>query len=104
MSQSKAEVNEGWERRLTGFNTRDFGCTLRLKESCNPITDQEYKRLAPKLIMVQEIAKKMALNMLKGTLKYQTDDWPLHVWEEMGDDDLVDVLMYRALERAARAK
>jgi len=96
-------VREGWEERLVEFSTQDFECSIWLNKSDDSLSDTEWERLVPKLRMIQKIAKKMALNMLKGTLKYTIDDWPMHIWEKMGDDDLVDAVMYRALERDARA-
>ena len=40
--------------------------------------------------------------MLKGTLKYESDDVPIDVWEAMADDDEADAINYRLLLAEAR--
>jgi hypothetical protein len=70
----------------------------------NLLTEDEYKRLVPKLDMVRELAQKLALNMVKGTLKYNTDDWSMAEWFAFGIDDAADSLNYWLLTRNKYAK
>lgn len=63
------------------------------------LTQEEYSRLRPKLRLVEEVAAKLAANMLKGTLKYDTDDYEIEKWLEMGIDDTADGLNYQMLLR-----
>ena len=61
------------------------------------LTHAEYWRLGPKLQLVERIAARLAANMLKGTLKYDNDEYTLREWLEMGLDDAVDSVNYQTL-------
>jgi hypothetical protein len=68
------------------------------------LTRDEYNRLGHKLEMVEELAYKLVLNMIKGTLKYNTDDWTMAEWLAFGIDDAADSLNYWLLTRDKYAK
>lgn len=68
------------------------------------LTEDELARLDRKLIVVAELAAKLAANMLKGTLKYQSDGHTVYEWFEHGIDDAVDALNYFALAQLAYHK
>lgn len=90
-------------------NTRDDWDEGKL-ELCNPeyfkvqityntslyweLTEEEVDRLEGKLKMVEEMAQKLAANMLKGTLKYPHDDWSVEEWIDFLVDDASDTLNY----------
>ncbi len=57
----------------------------------------EYDRLQVKLALVEKLAVRLAVNMLKGTLKYENDEYTLREWLEMGIDDGLDTVNYLAL-------
>ncbi len=61
------------------------------------LSTEELTRLERKLGMVRSIAAKLAANMVKGTLKYPHDGWPLRTWLEFGLDDAVDSVNYFTL-------
>ncbi len=54
-------------------------------------------RLRVKLDLLEKIAARMAANMLKGTIKYENDEYTLREWLEMGIDDGLDTVNYLAL-------
>lgn len=61
------------------------------------LSKAEYDRLALKLALVEKVAARLAANMLKGTLKYDDDEYTLREWLEMGIDDGLDTVNYLAL-------
>lgn len=63
------------------------------------LTPEETTRLMDKIILVEEIACKFAANMLKGVLKYDTDNRSLEEWLAFGIDDAVDTVSYLYLAR-----
>lgn len=91
---------EGWQER---FNTEKqnghMDVTIRCMGPWTTMSRKEIERLLPKLRLVEELAEKLAWNMLKGTLKYERDDWPLQMWLDMGIDDGADGLNYQLLLR-----
>ena len=68
------------------------------------LTPEDLKRLAPKLRMVEKAAAQLAGNMVKGTLKYQKDNWSVDEWIGYLLDDLSDSLNYAILLKEARAE
>lgn len=68
------------------------------------LNDSEDKRMETKLKLVQQIAAKLATNMVKGTLKYDTDDWSVDQWLEYAIDDSCDTTNYLHLMKEARKK
>lgn len=66
------------------------------------LLDDDIDRLLPKLELVAEIASKLANNMLKGTMKYESDDYDPSVWMEELLDDAADTLNYVYLLRKAQ--
>jgi len=61
------------------------------------LTEQQYKRLEYKLRIVENIAQELAARMLKGTLKYNTDDHSPAEWFSMMQDDQFDTINYTGL-------
>ncbi len=73
----------------------NFSVTVAMKgPSFRELSAAEWRRFAPKLTMVEDIAAGNAGAMLKGTLKYERDDWPVETWLRHGIDDGTDNLMY----------
>jgi len=106
---------DGWEERTRalaqpGLFTVEIGLSEKLREA---ITDKEFKRLDKKLRLVEEYAKVMCAGMMKGTIKYETDDydpqkWLAHLIGEGADQSCYSVLLVEAvlpiLEAATAAR
>ncbi len=67
------------------------------KQSWSELGRAEYDRLQVKLALVEKLATRLAVNMLKGTLKYENDEYTLREWLEMGIDDGLDTVNYLTL-------
>lgn len=61
------------------------------------MTREQIQRNRPKLELVERLARKLAMNMTKGTFKYHEDEWRLGRWLHMGIDDAMDGLLYMVL-------
>ena len=64
------------------------------------LTAEEDTRLRTKLDLVEQVAAKLAANMLKGTLKYDNDEYTVREWLLMGQDDAADAVNYMTLALA----
>lgn len=78
----------------------------RLMDIHSGLTELEIERLEPKLEIVTEIAATLAAGMVKGTIKYDMDDYSLAKWVDHLVDEAADTLNYahfarRRLERDA---
>jgi hypothetical protein len=91
-------TNEGWQEKLEAFIDR---VNVWVELPWEELSRRDVDRLTPKIHMVQEAAAKLALAMIKGTLKYDTDDWSVDKWVEFGVDDASDALNYWYLLREA---
>jgi len=98
----KAPENENWQERFESVPSTLLLKLLFSDEMLDFLSEEEYRRMLPKLGLVEEAAQLLTRAMIKGTLKYPRDDWDVQLWEDHGLDDLVDVLNYKLLERAAR--
>ena len=70
------------------------------------LSEEERLRLDDKLALVKKAASLMAAGMLKGVLKYDTDDYPVETWlahvlDEGADQMNYQMLLADAYERAA---
>ena len=79
---TQAHALEGWEERA-----KDLAVSELFKVTINPnaylldkLSEDEKKRLFKKLRLVQNAARYMAAGMVKGTIKYATDKYPLSQW------------------------
>ena len=68
------------------------------------LSDDEYLRIRDKLQLVKQIAAKLAANMVKGTLKYDTDEWSVDQWLDYATDDAVDTVNYLFLMKDERER
>lgn len=91
---------EGWERRLASARQNGyFLVTIIPRFEPDEFSVEDRERLEWKLELVEELAVKLAWNMLKGTLKYKYDNYSVAKWLDMGIDDASDALLYQALAR-----
>tara|TARA_Y100000310_G_scaffold336580_1_gene421527 strand:- start:1099 stop:1443 length:345 start_codon:yes stop_codon:yes gene_type:complete len=97
----KAVPLDDWEEAL--LDLQDTGEILVTvspdAELCRMLGVENTDRLTFKLELVAKLATKLAWNMVKGTLKYPTDDYPIQLWSDMGIDDGADNLNYQLLLR-----
>ena len=96
------ETNEGWEQRYEAVKDAVVvsihpGKILDALISQDLITYPEYERAMWKITLIEPFVTRMVVNMLKGTVKYPSDDWPAETWQDMGLDDKVDGINYELL-------
>jgi hypothetical protein len=99
----EARVREGWQERAEAL-CKPGAATAAITLSqavIEKLDDDERRRVAGKLRLVAEVAAKLALNMLKGVLKYERDDYSTELWVEYLIDDATDTLNYAYLLREA---
>lgn len=99
---------------ITGtMATSQLGWQSRTEELCKPehfsvqiwtsreiddkLTDREVLRLSRHLQLVQEWTRYMAAGMLKGVLKYDTDDYTIEQWMAHMIGESVDSTNYKML-------
>ena len=109
LGTDSAPAKLGWEQRFNEFIDADpirvsihVDTDRMLAEGL--MTPDDVKRNRPKLEMVERLAKKLAINMTKGTFKYNEDEWQLGRWLHMGIDDAMDGLLYMVLAQDRATK
>jgi hypothetical protein len=77
MTGMSLKQNELWQKRVLDLcKSKHFKVVIKMDRSLKDgITTEEYDRMQPKLEMIEKFASAMAAGMLKGTIKYPTDDW-----------------------------
>ena len=98
----QVEINEGWEERYEAIKARvhmhlPISRFLDGLVSDDLLTPSEHTRALWKITLLEPFVTRMVVNMIKGTLKYTTDDWPAETWQDMGLDDKVDGINYELL-------
>jgi hypothetical protein len=96
-----AKVNDGWEeiyeiirRDTEGMELFDTVKLLDFLNSNNLITTEQRDRSGWKINILQPFMLRLAVNMIKGSVKYTSDDWSDEVWRDMGMDDKADSINY----------
>lgn len=99
-------TNPGWEERYEKIRA---AVETRERKSCEPtkilnyllsshlITMDEYTRGWWKTQLLEPFIIRLVVNMVKGTVKYPTDDWPAEAWQDFGMDDTADSVNYSLL-------
>lgn len=100
-----AKPKPDWQERVEELARPEWfnGYTPK-QELLNRLTSVERERLVNKLALVKQAAAWMAAGMLKGTLKYATDDysidqWMAHVVGEGADQINYQLLLFDAYWR-----
>ena len=98
------QTNKDWEARRDALcKPEHFIVGIIPSESLTySLTSAEYARLIEKLELVKDFARQLAVGMLKGTIKYPSDDWSVDTWIAMEMDDTVDSINYRLLRAEAQ--
>lgn len=98
-----AKATPGWEERVKLLADPELFHTmvLALPDLVEALTDEEAKRLKPKLKLVAQAAAWMAAGMVKGTIKYPGDDYSLDQWMAHLVGEGADQMNYQLLLFAA---
>jgi hypothetical protein len=74
--------NEDWQTRAKVLCSPDLWQVAAnpSKDLFNGLTEVEIQRLEPKIQMVLRVSKFMLAGMVKGTIKYPTDQYSLETW------------------------
>lgn len=101
-------VNPDWQKRYRVLGRPEhFNVAVGVDLAdlqAHGLTKEESSRLAPKLKLVEQFAQRLAVGMLKGTVKYDSDDWSVQAWIDFEEDDTVDSIDYRLLRTAAQQR
>lgn len=105
-----AKAKEGWQERTDKLAKPEFfivkiDCTSELWDQ---LSEDERQRLKRKIDLVASYASYMSAGMVKGTVKYATDGYPLsqwmaHVIGEGADQSNYNILMFDAYNRYVKA-
>ena len=108
MTGMSLKKNELWEKRVKELCLPNyFNCMVGMDtDLVSQLTDDEIQRMTPKMHLVQEFAKAMAAGMLKGTIKYPTDDWGTNwVSNMLGEQaDAINYMLLTMSDLANRGK
>jgi len=104
------EATPGWEARVKELCKAEFfQASIEISEALlDKLSFDERKRLYKKLKLVEQAATYMAAGMLKGTLKYPTDNltveqWMAHVVGEGADQFNYEILLADAFFKERQA-
>lgn len=88
----------GWEKDISWVSDSLFIVNVRPGlEVYDRLTDEQRKRLSKKLVLVERAARHLASGMLKGTLKYDSDDYTVQRWLAHVVDEGADLMNYYML-------
>ena len=94
-----AQPKEGWELRIKELaNAKHFKVSIGVGSVLRAgLTNKENERLDIKLQLVADAAALMAAGMVKGTVKYSTENYSVDKWMTHVIDEGVDQLNYQLL-------
>jgi len=77
-----ARPKENWQARTEKLcKPENFGVSIVTSHDLAlDLSTSEYNRLFKKLRLIEQWASYMAAGMLKGTIKYEKDDWDIKRW------------------------
>lgn len=98
-----AKAQDGWQRRTEELAKPEFWDIVIIPstEFWVNLTPEEQARMQPKINLVRDAAKYMLCGMVKGTVKYATDDWTLERWMAHIVGEGADQMNYQLLTFAA---
>ena len=99
-------MNEGWEKRFARMREQvSVRTEITVYDDDIPtFSNDEWERLKPKIEMVKELAIKLIWGMVKGTIKYKSDDYTPEQWLDHLFDEQVDGMNYQMLYEDAVTK
>ena len=87
----QAQVNPNWEPRYQKIRENLYipiGTKfLAQMVAAGMLSEDEANRSRWKIKLIEPFVTRMVANMVKGSLKYTTDDWLSETWQDMGLDD-----------------
>ena len=92
-----------WESRFAYIKESPSPFTVTIHTSARvrqALDSLESERLVPKLHEIEKLAAQLALNMVKGTLKYQVDTHTTEEWAAFEEDERIDQINYWLLSRS----
>lgn len=104
-----AEVNLGWEEKYQEIRNsaylKEFHDDLNLITGHlvdnlfrqGLLTSDQGTRSLWKIKLLYPFITRMCINMMKGSIKYTTNDWSSETWADMGMDDKADSVNYDVL-------
>ena len=100
---TRLETNADWEDRYEKINEpSNFDVVIYpFANITYRLSKTEAERLQNKLRLLEDYTRKLAVGMLKGTLKYPTDNWSVEQWMHEEEDEEIDRLNYRLLKQNA---
>lgn len=99
------ESVENWQELVKDISPEMFTVTINLKpEIAAKLTGTQLGRMRWKLELVEFGARAMAAGMLKGTLKYPTDDYSIDQWIGHLIGEGADQMNYQLLLANAHAQ
>lgn len=98
--------SDGWQERVAKLCKPEyFLVTVALKEELmQQLTPDELARLRRKMVLVQQCSAIMLAGMLKGTLKYPTDNYSVDQWVAHLVGEGADQMNYALLLADAHTK
>ncbi len=100
------QAKPGWEKRTEELaRPEHFFISIGVKAQLRGrLTIKEYGRLEKKLLLVREAATYMAAGMVKGTVKYEHDNYDIATWMAHVIGEGADQMNYQILLADAFAK
>lgn len=94
-----AQGVENWQQRTEALAKPEYwGVDISMSEHLIVgLTTSEINRLEKKVAMVRDCAKYMLAGMVKGTVKYTSDDWTLERWMAHMIGEGADQMNYQLL-------
>ena len=101
-----AKPKANWQERVEKLcDSRWFSISIGTSAFVEGnLSGEERRRLETKLALVKSAASIMAAGMLKGVLKYDTDDYPVKTWLAHVLDEGADQMNYQMLLAEALRK
>lgn len=98
----QAEVNSGWEhdyQRIRNMVRVDLPMDTIMSALYNRglLDTKQIARSRWKIKLLEPFVTRMVVNMIKGTIKYTSNEWSADTWQDMGMDDKVDSINYGLL-------
>ena len=93
------KAKPGWEKRTKELAKPEyFFISIGVKAQLRGrLTVKEYNRLEKKLLLVREAATYMAAGMVKGTVKYEHDNYDIATWMAHVVGEGADQMNYQIL-------
>lgn len=98
----QAEINPGWERDYQTIRNivsveLPMDDIMEVLYNRGLLDTKQIARSRWKIKLLEPFVTRMVVNMIKGSIKFPTDDWSAETWQDMGMDDKADSINYGLL-------